>query len=448
MTKKQILQKNKTRANKTSLDKLPTGPGIYIFFNDSGTIIYIGKSTNIKSRVTSYFATRLLEKTANLMSEAKELSYVKVNSELEALLLEAKLIHSYQPKYNSANKDDKHPLYIKITSDKYPQVLTARKIEDKTNNKAFFGPYPSAYSVHSILKIARRLFPYAQHNPSKKRCFYSHIGKCDPCPSYIESTLGGEKTKLRKQYNENIRNIIGLLSGKMPTVRNRIYRTMLKHSRKQEFEQAKLLREKIGWIDYITQPVAKINEFLTNPNFLDDVREEEAAQLRNIISEHIELPERLSRIECFDVAHITGFATTASMVTFIDGEAEKKYYRHFRIRQKSGMDDVASLRETVLRRSRHFKDWGKPDLVIVDGGKGQVSVFVKALVGHEIAVVGIAKRFETLIIPIVLGEKIKYVTVKLNRSPALNLVQRLRNEAHRFARRYHHQLVKKSLLQY
>lgn len=446
MTQKQILQKNKTTARKSNLNKLPLGPGVYLFFNASGKIIYVGKSTNIKSRVSSYFATRLLEKTANLMTEAKDLSYVKVNSELEALLLEAKLIHSYQPKFNSANKDDKHPLYIRITKEKYPRVLTARKIENKTVNKAFFGPYPSSYSVNAILKIARRLFPYAQHKPTKKRCFYSHIGRCDPCPSYIESLSGEEKRILRKLYQENIRNIIGLLSGKMPAVRNRIYATMLKYSRRQEFEQAKKLREKIEWIDYITQPVARINEFLRNPNFLDDVREEEATQLKNTIAQHVLTPDRFSRIECFDVAHMSGLATTASMVTFIDGEAEKKYYRHFRIKQRRGVDDVASLHEAVTRRAKHFKDWGKPDLILVDGGKGQVSVFVKVLARHNILVIGIAKRYETLIIPEVLGENIKYVTVKLNRSPALNLVQRLRNEAHRFARRYHHHLVKKSLL--
>jgi excinuclease ABC subunit C len=151
-------------------------------------------------------------------------------------------------------------------------------------------------------------------------------------------------------------------------------------------------------------------------------------------------------VECFDVAHLAGANATASMVTFTNGEPDKTYYRHFRIRQGASQDDYASMKEVIARRKKHFTDWGRPDLVIVDGGKGQVSVFLRELQGEEILVIGLAKKFETLVIPTKVRNTINLSEFRLKKGCSLNFVQRIRDEAHRFAREYHHKLFTRSLI--
>lgn len=431
--------------NKKSVQKFPETPGIYIFWNKKGRINYIGKAINIKKRVTSYFALTLQEKTRNMMRESKYISYLKVGSELEALVLEARLISQDRPKYNSDLKDDKHPLYIRVTKGKYPRVLTARKIESGKPNRAFFGPFPSAYKVRSVLRMLRKVFPFSEHKIGKRRCMYSHMGLCNPCPNEIDNLQDLEtQKKLRKQYLANIRRLQSTLTGKIMTVRRDLKKEMLGLAKQERFEKAAQIREKIEWIDYITQPITPISSFLKNPNLIEDIRLQEVKDLRNIVGGYLKIPRKLRRIECFDVAHLAGSKPTASMVTFINGETDNSLYRHFRIRQRKTRSDTDSLAEVARRRIGHLTDWGVPDLVVVDGGKGQVSAFVKVFEEYDVAVVGIAKRSETLVIPDKNNGRFK--TIRLTKGPALNLVQRLRDEAHRFARRYHHKLLQKSLL--
>jgi excinuclease ABC subunit C len=427
---------------------LPKEPGIYIFRNIKGTPLYIGKSTNISSRVKSYFSLQLSSKTKKMVSEADWLSTIRVNSELEALLLEAKLVRKYQPFFNSQLKDDKNPIYIRITKEKYPQILTARKIERNEKNLAFFGPFPSSTNVTYVLKLIRRIFPYSQHKVGKRGCLYSQIGLCVPCPSVIDDEKDlGIKNDLYKKYIKNISYLRKILSGKLISVRNSLEAKMIKLSKRENFEEALKLRDQIKMLDYITQPVTHISEFLKNPNFLDDIREEERLSLQKLLN-NFELPNlnsSLRRVECFDIAHLSGSFPTASMVTFIDGEPDKSLYRHFKIRSTKKADDISSLAEVVRRRKLHFADWGIPDLIIVDGGKGQVSTFWYSLKDHSIPVVGLAKRFETLVIPTFSNGKLSFSEKKV-KGPALYFLQRVRNEAHRFARRYHHKLLQASLI--
>ena len=162
---------------------LPETPGVYIFW-DKNIPIYVGKAINLKRRVSSYFNLHLEPKTKKLMSEAETLSYIKVNSDFEALLLEANLIKKYLPKYNIVSKDDKHPLYITISKEEFPRILTSRKTDLKKRDLiAYYGPFPSSSNVKSILKIIRKIFPYSDHAIGKRPCLYSQIGLCDPCPN-------------------------------------------------------------------------------------------------------------------------------------------------------------------------------------------------------------------------------------------------------------------------
>lgn len=437
----------KFNINKRYFKNLPETPGVYTFWTVNNVPIYIGKAKNLKRRLMSYLLSGLGEKTKNMVSAASYITYIKVGSELEALLLEAKVVRKNKPKYNVSLKDDKKPLYIKVTKDIYPQVLTARKsqVENLENAKSVYGPFPSSGNVYYVLKMLRRIFPFAQHPIGKRPCMYSHIGLCDPCPNKIEK-LENETLKIEKRslYIKNIRYFNNILSGKFNQVKIKLEKEMNYLAKLERFEEALLVRKKIELLDYITQPITPIDHYLKNPNFLEDVRSLESNRLKNILLKYIDI-KNIIRIECFDVAHISGSSPTASMVTFINGEPDKTYYRHFRIRSKKTRSDTDSLNEVARRRSKHLVDWGSPDLIIVDGGKGQVTSFTDVFDKTNIPVVGIAKRLETLIIPMKLTNN-NFVEIRLQKSPELNLIQRLRDEAHRFARSYHHKLITRTLI--
>jgi excinuclease ABC subunit C len=438
-----IKQTPKLKLAKSELKKIPETTGVYIFLRDKKAI-YIGKAVNLKSRILSYFSTQIGPKTRSMVGSAEYLTYIKVSSELEALLLEAELIRSEQPEYNSVSKDDKHPLYIKISREDYPTVLTARKKEAKSQARAYFGPFPSATNVRSVLKMLRTVMPFSDHKLGKKPCIYSQMGLCNPCPSLIVKAEKSEQVKLKKFYLRNIRLLTKILSGKSSLVLNSLTKEMDTYSRNQLFEQAQVVKTKIERLKYITQPIFPADSFIQNPNLSEDILSRQSQELRDTLSKYLRLP-RIKRIECFDVAHLAGTKQTASMVTFINAEPEKTLYRHFRLNSNKKADDVASLREVAQRRFRALKAWGRPDLIIVDGGKAQVGVFNEIFSKEGIAVVGIAKRLELLVIPNPKGVMANFVEVRI-KPPGLYLVQKIRNEAHRFARRYHHLLLKKSLL--
>lgn len=431
---------------KKILKDLPETPGVYFFWKGK-TPIYIGKAINLKNRLSTYLTQNLLAKTKAMVTTSDNCSFIKVDSELEALLLEASLISKHQPKFNIELKDDKHPLYIQITKEEFPRVLTARKIKKEKKNIAFFGPFPSSQNVKKVLRIIRRVFPYSDHRVGKRGCLYSQIGLCNPCPSEVARIeIEIERKREKKRYLANIRYIKNTLSGKIDRVKKELRESMLAYAKKQEYEKAELIKNKLSALDYITQPVRHPEDFIKNPNLIEDLRNEELLDLKKILTANLLSLSSLRRIECFDVAHLGGTYPTASMVTFINGHEEKGLYRHFRIRQSKGSDDLSSMSEVIKRRKNHMEGWGRPDLIIVDGGKTQVAVFLDVLEGFKIPVVGIAKTEEKLFIPTKEDNREVFREVKLFPGPAKNLIQRLRNEAHRFARVYHHKLLRKSLV--
>lgn len=429
--------------SKSEIRKVPETPGVYVFLKEKKAL-YIGKAVNLRSRLISYLSTAVGPKTERMINQSEAFFYIKVSSELEALLLEASLIRDKQPVFNTVSKDDKHPLYIKITKEKYPRVLTARKADVKKGAKASFGPFPSSNNVRSVLKMLRRIIPFSDHKIGRKPCIYFQIGLCSPCPSQIESLASSNREELRKLYKKNVRLLIGILSGRSKAVMASLYKEMGSYSKRQLYEKAAEVKNKIERLEYITQPITPASSFIENPNLSEDVFEEESRNLKTLLSRYLGNLDTLDRIECFDVAHLGGTKQTASMVTFIKGEPEKHLYRHFRIRTVKKADDTASLKEVALRRHKALDSWGKPDIILVDGGKAQVGVFAEIFSKEGIPVVGLAKRFETLVIPNPRGVMTNFVEIRV-KPPALNLVQRVRNEAHRFARAYHHLLLKKSL---
>ena len=425
--------------------RLPSVPGVYLFKSELCEVLYVGKSINIRERVKSHIASKGT-KAIKMVTASKRVEGIEVACELESLLLESQLIRKYLPKFNSASRDDKHPLYIKVTGDDFPKILTSRKEDDK--GSCYFGPFPASHTVRQVLRQIRKVFPYcSQKNIGKRGCFYSHIGLCDPCPNDISKVKSQMlRVKLKNEYKKNIRKILLLLSGRMKPLDERLGREMRVLSKAWKFEEAQLIRDQISRLNYITQPHTKAGAYLENPNLLEDLRSAELKALKNLLKPYFNQLKYLNRIECFDVAHISGVAASCSLVTFVNGESEKNFYRRFKIMSGSSRDDLAMLSEALIRRLGHLGDWGRPDLILVDGGQGQVGACRKviSLQGIDIPVIGLAKRFEEIVVP--MEGKNRFLSLRLKRDdPALKLLQRLRDEAHRFARSYHFKLRMKSL---
>lgn len=422
----------------------PRLPGVYQF-SDEKRVIYVGKAKDLKSRLQSYTApiASLSLKTAQMISSALSLSYQTVGSELEALLLEARLIKKLQPKYNSIARDDKHPLYIKITSQEYPKVLTVRLEDDQKS--CYFGPFPSSGAVRSVLKTLRTVFPYcSQPQVGNRACFYSHLGLCRPCPSEIVKMPEEEKQKHKKIYRQNISHIKGILSGRIGQIVTRLEKEMAICAAAQDYEKAALIRDKISHLKYIIQRPLSAEQIIASPNLPEDKARDSLAELTKSLKGNLPQLNEIHLIECYDIANIQGQSAVGSQITFLEGVPEKSLYKRYRIKMAPRPNDVGMIKEMLRRRLGH-SEWTFPELIVIDGGKPQVSAALKVLgeLGLKIPVIGLAKREEEIIIPNQDG----FTSVRLERTNAgLQLLKHLRDEAHRFGQRYYHLLMKKRLL--
>ncbi len=410
------------------LKKLSDSPGIYQFLDKDGNVIYIGKAKSLKKRVASYFQNKNLgPKTTLMVSKIADVKFIKVFSEFEALLLEAELIKRYQPFFNAQAKDDKSPLYIKITNNQVPLVLAARG--EKPKRGVFLkGPFTSAQTAREILKISRKIFPYCHHKNPRKPCLYVHLGLC-PYPYASEQG--------REEYLKTIKRIKKLLSGKVRNLIADMKREMQELSKGQKYEQANEVKKKIIKLEFLATEYHAPREFLEKPTLVDDLTLAKLEELKDVLN----LRKVPRRIECYDISNISGKQATGSMVVFEEGRAKKDQYRRFKIRFSKWPDDFEMIRETLARRFKN--DWPKPDLVIIDGGRGQLNAVLSILTKYRLSipVISIAKRFEEIYTPD------KVFPIKLPKeSLARQLVQEIRDEAHRFAIKYHRLLRSKDFL--
>ena len=412
--------------------KIPHKPGVYIYQDEKYRILYVGKALDLYHRVASYFsANHLAEgnlKTAALVELITDIDTIIVESELEALILEANLIKKYKPPYNIRLVDDKDYLYIKITKGPFPQIVTARK-KDLKNTLKFFGPFPSSTTVKNTLKSLRRVFPWCANPSGKRPCFYYHINLCPgPCAGEIS----------QQDYKKIINRFIYFMEGKKEKLINDLTKEMEDKAKKEQFEEAQSIKKTIDGILYLTQ-TNRTEMYLQNPNFLEDQRMKALMQLK----ESLGLSNIPERIEGYDISNIQGYEAVASMVVLTNGEIDKSQYRKFKMRPPAGgsikPNDFAMHQETILRRMKH-PEWKTPDMLLIDGGKGQVSAVYKQIqeTGTEefkrVPIFGIAKRMEWLYTPD--GREIK-----LSKSNSgLQLLQRLRDESHRFAIAYYRKL--------
>lgn len=415
---------------------MPQEPGIYLFLDKDGNVLYVGKAKNLKKRVSSYFTNKnnLLEKTRLLVASASSIKTIVVRSDIDALLLEANYIKKYTPKFNVRLTDGKSYPLIKITiKDEFPKVLIERRQNDKKS--IYFGPYPSARSLRLVIKLLRRIFPFQSVlNHPKKNCFYYHLGLC-PCPE-VNPTI-----QSRKEYKKNIKHIISFLNGNRKGIFREMEKERNRFAKTEDFESASLIQKKLDAINYITEQNINPFEYEENPNLIMDLRNQELRDLAKILRSNNVPVLNLKRIECFDISNISGTNAVGSMVVFVLGEKETSQYRKFRIKSLPPVPNDFAMMESVIERRLAHKDWEYPDLMVIDGGKGQVSSALKARnkFSLNIPIIGLAKREE-----IIITSEFKEIRLPRN-SLSLHILQNLRDEAHRFAITYHRKLRSKSM---
>lgn len=534
---------------KEQVSSLPDSPGIYKFYNDEGTLIYVGKAKSLRKRVSSYFnkQSQYNRKTEKLVSEIASLQYTLTHSEFDALLLENNFIKQNQPKYNILLKDDKTFPYLCILNEPFPRIISTRKYIPKQGE--YFGPYSSVVSMKSVLELVRQLYSIrtcnlllSDENISKQKfkvCLEYHIGNCKgPC----------EGLQKEDDYLEEIQQARSILKGNLSVVEKHLEEAMLAAANKLEFEKAAKFKHKLELLEKFQTKSLVVNRKLTdidvitiasteeeafinflmvkegaiilstnmevkkkldesdeeilsmaaqelrhasrsenkiiytnvpilvpeetienvvpqigdkrklvslslkNALFLKTKREEEKAEKKSkknevlaILQKDLHLQQLPEVIECFDNSNFQGTNPVASMVRFVNGKPDKQGYRHFNIKTVEGPDDFASMKEIVGRRYKRLLDENLPlpSLIIVDGGKGQLSSACEALqelhLYGRIPIVGIAKRLEEIYYP---EDPLPLHISK--KSPGLMLMQKIRDEAHRFAITFHRSKRSKS----
>ena len=533
------------------LKTLPPNPGVYQFYDENDTVIYVGKAKNLKKRVSSYFnKTHENNRTRLLVKKIIRHEHIIVPTEVDALLLENNLIKKYQPKYNVLLKDDKTYPWICIKKERFPRVFSTRKVIKDGSD--YFGPFTNKKTVYTLLDLIRGLYPLRTcnydlseekiSNQKYKICLEYHLGNClGPCEQKIDEEL----------YNQNIAAIKNIVKGNFKSSLDQFQLQMENYAKEMEFEKAQEIKEKLASLENYQSKSTIVNPKISNVDIFTIVSDESYGYVNflqisygsitrshtleikkkldesdldllslaiidirlrfNSQSEEVYLPFQINlgekikvsipmlgdkkklvelslrnakfyrmdrfkqmkivdpdrhtkrlmsqmkvdlrlsgepyHIECFDNSNIQGTNPVAACVVFKNGKASKKDYRHFKIKTVVGADDFASMEEVVFRRYKRLKEEGEslPQLIVIDGGKGQLSSAVKSLdllgLRGKIAIIGIAKRLEEIYfpedpIPLYLDKK----------SETLKIIQQLRNEAHRFGITLHRNLRSKGSL--
>jgi excinuclease ABC subunit C len=422
--------------------ELPQSPGVYLMKDSAGRVIYVGKAKNLRARVGSYFLKAAAEdrRTADLCREIADLDFITAESEVDALLVEARLIKDVQPKFNQELKDDKTFPYLEITTrEDFPRVEFTRK--PREHGAKLYGPFAGAGSLREAMQVLQKIFKFRtcsldiEEHEEKWRwyrpCLLASIGQCSaPCNLRIS----------KEDYRRDIQRLRMFLEGNKKKLLDEMRDDMRMAAAALQFEKAARLRDEIHMLETLDQRGELETHVQPEVFFVDPKKG--LAGLQKVLK--LDAPPRT--IEGVDIAHLGGGETVASLVQFIDGLPFKPNYRRFKIRDVQGVDDYASLREVIARRYQRLHDDNQmfPELLLIDGGKGQLSAGIQAFAELGIEpprMISLAKRDEEIFTPE------QEVPLRLSRhSYALRLLQYVRDEAHRFAQHYHHILRRKSML--
>ena len=420
----------------------PHTPGVYLMKDAVGRVIYVGKAKNLRSRAGSYFLKAAAEdrRTADLVTEICDIDYIEADSEVDALLIEARLIKDVQPKHNQDLKDDKTFPYLEITTrEDFPRVEFTR--EPRERGTRLFGPFASAGSLRAAVQVLQKIFKFRtceldiDAGDEKWRwfrpCLLASIDQCSaPCNLRIT----------KEEYKRDIQRLIKFLEGNKRALLKEMRDEMIAAAAELRYEKAARLRDEIRMLETLDDR-GELDTHLQPEVFYVNPKKGLAG-----LQKALRLPAPPRTIEGVDIAHFAGSDTVASLVQFIDGLPFKPHYRRFKIRDVGGVDDFASIHEVISRRFQRLNDELEtfPDLLLIDGGKGQLSAGMSAFRSLGITppmVISLAKRDEEIFVPGV------DEPLRLSRhSFALRLLQYVRDEAHRFAQHYHHALRRKTML--
>jgi excinuclease ABC subunit C len=432
------------------LKELPKEPGVYFHKDAKGDIIYVGKAAVLKNRVRQYFQTSRGRdvKTEALVREIRDIDWVVVESEIDALFLEAELIRRYMPRYNILLRDDKSMSYIRIDYDSdYPTVSTTRRPLD--DGARYFGPYSSTTSIRQALKLLRRVFPYATRRIAgqKRATLHYHLG--------LDPGLEEGRTSI-DDYRTNLRRLMAYIEGKRVTIIRELEQEMKAAAKLQDFELAAKKRNQLSSLQRLSQQI-----IFSDREFMDISKDYALTELVDLL----QLEKYPFRIEGYDISHMQGTDVVASMVVFTNGVSDKAEYRKFKTKIDHN-NDFYNMNETLKRRlsEKNIKAWGKPSLVLIDGGKGQLDAAIRARDEQgcdALPFIGLAKREEQIVIQrgksnVTLNEQMlhklggfvteseDFLLVNVPHSTNLvKLLQRVRDESHRFAVSYHSVLKQK-----
>ena len=422
------------------IKKLPKSPGVYIFKNKNRAVLYVGKATNLRDRVRSYFfftskkVSSFGRPVDYAIGQIADIKVIRTDTVLEAYILEQDLIKRFQPKYNAMGRDDKSFSYVVLAKEKWPRFLILRKTElSKFPNKKIqntkhqiqfariFGPYTSKKQIEIALKILRKIFPYhSKPQKSEKGCLDFQIGLC---PGPHDGKIS------RADYLKNIRGIIMILKGKKKGLIKKLEMEMKDYSKICEYEKAAEIRNKIFALKHI-RDIALIAKD-------DDKSRILSAGWRTEF-----------RIEAYDISNISGQYAVGSMIVFEGEESKRSEYRKFRIKNIQGVDDIGMMREVLNRRFHN--SWPKPDLLLLDGGLGHLHMAERLLrrLNLNIVLVAVAKGPERKKL------EINYnANLQINTDPRIaniinnrNLIKQIMDEAHRFAITYHKKVRRREFI--
>jgi len=420
----------------------PAAPGVYLMKDAAGRVIYVGKAKNLRARAGSYFQKTAADdkRICDWVGEIADVDFLAADSEVDALLLEARLIKDIQPKHNRDLKDDRSFPYLQITTgDDFPRVNFTRQPADR--GVKLYGPFPRAKSLRGAIQVLQKIFKFRtcsldiEEDDPRWRwfrpCLLHSIDQCSaPCNMRID----------KEAYKKDIRRLRLFLDGKKDVVLAEVEAEMKEASKALQFEKAARLRDELKSLQNINlrgdlEKHAQPEVFYVDPR-------KGLKGLQKVL--HLDSIPRT--IDCVDIAHLGGTETVGSLVTFIDGLPFKPGYRRYKIGSVKGVDDYASIREVVSRRIQGLRERDEPfpDIFVIDGGKGQLNAALSAFEALGVApptLISLAKQNEEIFVP---GRPDPIVLRR--RSFSLRLLQYARDEAHRFAQHYHHMLRKKRTL--
>ena len=419
---------------KEKLKTLPSAPGVYFHKNQQGEVIYVGKAAVLKNRVRQYFQnTEKDPKTAALVAEIADTDWIVVETEMDALFLESEMIKRYMPQWNILLRDDKTVSYVRINmKDEIPYVSTTRNPLD--DGATYIGPFYAKNTILKALRILRKIFPFYEKPYDGKKTLNTDLSL----------TPGIEIGKITpKEYKKNLHNLIRYLNGDRKKLILDLEKQMKSAAALHDFEEAAKLRD-----EYFGLKGLKRKIIFSDKEFLDLSSDKALLELKQLLN--LQDPPR--RIEGYDISHISGTNTVASMVVFQNGASDRTAYRKFKIRSSKN-DDTASMHEVIFRRLKH-QEWPFPDLIILDGASPQLNAVLGLLSAANIPVIGRNKSGDhtrnadvNLIIPIKQpdGQYLFQSKVYSNDSHLAKLITRIDEESHRFAITYHRQLRSKNL---